>query len=161
MSCVVGSPVDRLAVHGNEFSTTLYASSKTFENSSMMYGTVVKSAVLSMKATTVVPASTSVPSVGQSLTASVALSGEKLRWSSPLSTNDVATVEALTLSMLTMRIETTSVGLATTHVLTSVRYDVSVPASSSSCGGEGRVGVSTASARRGDHGGRTQDEWHR
>lgn len=35
--------------------------------------------------------------------------------------------------MLTMRIDRTSFGLAMAQVFTSVRYDVSVPASSNSC----------------------------
>lgn len=114
-----------------------------------------------MKVTTRLLLSIMLPSVGHSLWLSVALSGTNEIWSSPLEVYDSATVEALTLSMLTMRIERTWLGLATAQVLTVVRYDVRVPASRRNWVKQARVGARQELSLDDDARGRTQDEWQR
>jgi hypothetical protein len=119
-----------------------------------------------MKVTTRLPLSIMLPRVGHSLWLSVAFTGAYEIESSPLDVYDSATVEALTLSMLTMRIERTSVGLAAAQVLTVVKYDVKVPASSRNWQDQVDKGKCQRPAARRTRarvfqGGRTHDEWQR
>lgn len=76
----------------------------------MMYGTEVKSACESMNVTSRVPASMSVPSVGQSAAPSVAVGGEYESLSKPALTKSSANCAGVTASELTISKDTTSHG---------------------------------------------------
>ena len=73
----------------------------------MMYGTLVKSAPDAMNATRRVPASISVPSVGQPLAGNEADGGEYASVSTPAVWNAEANCDTARLSELTMSKETT------------------------------------------------------
>lgn len=133
-------PAVRLSVQGKAGLVTSNAVSQTFENSimpgailvlskqrrrgdvpSMMYGAALASALLSINDTNLLPVSIKVPNVGHwsAVTATVSGAYDK---STRLAVVYAAENEAAGwLSMLTMRMETTSVGLLSIHVLTFLR----------------------------------------
>lgn len=88
---------------------------------SMMYGAALASAPLSINATSLFPVSINVPSVGHWSAVTATVSGAYARSTRLAVVNAAANEAAGWLSMLTISMETTSLGLLSIHALTLLR----------------------------------------